>query len=310
MQLSDDVIESSGEQEQRRASNSLDLGTGGIGPLQDNRTSTDGSQDNTDLRRCAGVARTTNLQCKKRVSFLGEEFCPAHGGRQIKAPVTLPMCAAISKTTRQGCRNHVVFVGEQFCSHHGGGAGMAKRAVAAVARNAVPSQTGVTIGATIGAGEVLPNWTEMQSQCLVFLTETHPKSKCGCNALSEPCQGMKLVLWAQSLVALAQQQQQQQSASSNVSAASAPVSASIFEAKPGELTKFIPRKGTADPFGDLYAAVALFGSNILFLPRFFQHIQKEVPVQSATTAAVFAPWVARSNDNSNNDEVEREPTFF
>ncbi len=88
---------------------------------------------------------------------------------------------------------------------------------------------------------------------------------------------MKIVLWAQSMVQLAQQQEASQS--------------TIFKAKVSDLVKFIPTMGAEDSknvFSDLYLAVKMFGSNIFFLPRFYQHIQHE-----ANMEPTFVPELLR-----------------
>jgi hypothetical protein len=111
--------------------------------------------------------------------------------------------------------------------------------------------------------------------------ETHPKSQCKCSTSAEPCQGMKIVMWAQAMVQLAQQQQQQHN---QLETQGTPSSGSIFDAKVSDLVKFIPANvaagdNTKNLFSDLYLAVSMFGSNIFFLPRFFQHIQHEASGQ-------------------------------
>ncbi len=124
-------------------------------------------------------------------------------------------------------------------------------------------------------------WAEIQAQSMHYLMETHPKSQCQCNSSAEPCQGMKLVMWAQAMVQLAQQQRQQHGSQS----------ASIFDAKVSDLVKFIPTNLPGDNknlFSDLYLAVSMFGSNIFFLPRFYQHIQ-----HVATSKPPFVPRLLR-----------------
>jgi hypothetical protein len=250
-----------------------------------------------DLPRCTAIAKTTGQQCCKRVSFAGETKCPKHGGKQIKLVSTLPMCGAISRSTRQPCQNHVTFAGQKFCAFHGG---LTFRSAAmAVTPSFAPQQHQQP---AIFTPSIKPQqqqqqqhnmlreeyenprgWAEIQAQSMKYLMETHPKSQCKCSTSAEPCQGMKIVMWAQAIVQLAQQQQQGPSSSSTT--------ASIFGAKVSDLVKFIPTNAAAGDnknlFSDLYQAVLMFGSNIFFLPRFYQHIQHEASGQPPFVPHLF-----------------------
>jgi hypothetical protein len=243
-----------------------------------------------DLPRCTAIAKTTGQQCCKRVSLNGETKCPKHGGKQIKLMSTLPMCGAISRSTRQPCQNHVTFAGQKFCAFHGG---LTFRSAATMAVAVTPQQqqqpatfTPSIKQPTLVLREEYENprgWAEIQAQSMKYLMETHPKSQCKCSTSAEPCQGMKIVMWAQAMVQLAQQQQQGPSSSSTT--------ASIFDAKVSDLVKFIPTNTAAGDnknlFSDLYLAVSMFGSNIFFLPRFYQHIQHEASGQPPFVPHLF-----------------------
>ncbi len=233
-----------------------------------------------DLPRCTAIAKTTGQQCCKRVSLSGETKCPKHGGKQIKLVSTLPMCGAISKSTRQPCQNHVSLAGQKYCSFHGGAT---FRATAAVAPQQ-PATFTPSIKQQQPLREEYENprgWAEIQTQCMRYLMDTHPKSQCQCATTAEPCQGMRIVMWAQTMVQFAQDHSSSGS--------------SIFDAKASDLVKFIPstQPGNNDNtknnlFSDLYQAVSIFGSNIFFLPRFYQHIQHE-----ASGEPPFVPYLLR-----------------
>jgi hypothetical protein len=246
-----------------------------------------------DLPRCTAIAKTTGQQCCKRVSLNGETKCPKHGGKQIKLVSTLPMCGAISRSTRQPCQNHVTFAGQKFCAFHGG---LTFRSAATMAVAVTPQRQQQPAIFTPPLKPQQHNlmreeyenprgWAEIQAQSMKYLMETHPKSQCKCSTSAEPCQGMKIVMWAQAMVQLAQQHHQLETQGT-------PSSASIFNAKVSDLVKFIPstQQGgdNKNLFSDLYQAVSMFGSNIFFLPRFYQHIQFE-----ATKQPPFVPHLLR-----------------
>jgi hypothetical protein len=237
-----------------------------------------------DMPRCTAIAKSTGLQCCKRVSFADETRCPRHSGRQIKLASALPFCTAISKSTRQQCLNHVSFAGQTLCAIHGGST-LRMAAISPVQRNVlamaapmapVPKQQ--KLQQESKEYEEPRGWANIQVRCMTYLMDTHPKSKCQCSASAEPCQGMKIVLWAQALVQLAQQQEASQS--------------TIFKAKVSDLVQFIPTTNVGDNknlFSDLYAAVRMFGSNIFFLPRFYQHIQHVANVEPTFVPPLLRP---------------------
>jgi hypothetical protein len=278
-------------------------------------TSGSSSVSKGDLPRCTAIAKTTGQQCCKRVSLNGETKCPKHGGKQIKLVSTLPMCGAISKSTRQPCQNHVTFAGQKFCSFHGG---MTFRAAAGTPSFALHQQQPATFTPPLKPQQHQHNmlmreeyenprgWAEIQAQSMKYLMETHPKSQCQCSTSAEPCQGMKIVMWAQALVQLAHQQHQHQ-----LETQGGHSTASIFDAKVSDLVKFIPTtvamagNDNKNLFSDLYLAVSMFGSNIFFLPRFYQHIQHEASGQPP-----FVPHLLRrtttDRESSSGLEMEEE----
>jgi hypothetical protein len=267
-----------------------------------------------DLPRCTAIAKTTGQQCCKRVSLNGETKCPKHGGKQIKLVSTLPMCGAISRSTRQPCQNHVTFAGQKFCAFHGG---LTFRSAATMAVAVTPQRqqqpatfTPSIKQPTLVLREEYENprgWAEIQTQSMKYLMETHPKSQCKCSTSAEPCQGMKIVMWAQALVQFAQQQHHQHNQLETQGTPSS--TTSIFDAKVSDLVKFIPSNVAAGDnknlFSDLYQAVSMFGSNIFFLPRFFQHIQHE-----ASGEPPFVPHLLRrttaDRESSSGLEMEEE----
>jgi hypothetical protein len=268
-----------------------------------NNFSEDSNSD--ELPRCSAVAKSTGLQCKKHVSIVGETNCPKHGGRQLKTAIVLPACNAISKSTRRPCKNQVSSAGQNFCSTHGGSSPSSPSRMVMtpqfqlVQRQGSATSTHIldtsTPTATIQENDeqTIRAWTEMQARSIQFLMETHPKSGCKCSFLSEPCKGIKIAMWAQSLVHLAQTQAQSTG------------SPSLFKAKVSDLTRFIPTAtvaGQGDLFSDLYLAVAMFGSNIFFLPRFYQHIQSEVA--NNNKPSVPQP-IEREDSGSLNIEEEK-----
>jgi hypothetical protein len=261
-----------------------------------------------DLPRCTAIAKTTGQQCCKRVSLAGEVQCPRHGGRQIKLASTLPMCGAISKTSRQMCLNRVSFAGQTRCAVHGG---LTFRAATAVAPS--PQQQPATFTPSLKPPIVLREeyenprgWAEIQTQCMRFLMETHPNSQCNCASTASACQGMKLVMWAQALVQLAQQQQHNQLETQQQQQGSS----SIFDAKVSDLVKFIPSNqpggDNKNLFSDLYLAVSMFGSNIFFLPRFYQHIQHEASGQPPFVAHLLRRTDQRQSVESSSSGLEME----
>ena len=260
-----------------------------------------------ELPRCNAIAKSTGHQCKNHVSILGQLQCPRHGGKQLKIANTLPRCAAICKTTRSPCKNHVTILGASFCTTHGGSGGLK------VSNNISPSPIPLqrtssspspATRITSTPGELLlshmqddtsePNvqlWGEIQAKCIQFLMETHPKSGCKCNSSIEPCKGMQIVMWAQSLVQLAQTQAQTTGRPS------------VFKASTADLLRFNPLSNDNGLFSDLYLAVAMFGAPIFFLPRLYSHIQKEVIVNARTASAGA---LERQESNSNNIEEEQD----
>jgi hypothetical protein len=182
------------------------------------------------------------------------------------------MCSAISKSTRQPCQNHVSGPGYAFCTIHNNQNVLGKTTLIQLLPPAPQKQPSFS-------SKPLPEeyenangcWANIQVQCMRYLMETYPKSKCQCSSSVEPCQGMRLVMWAQAMVQLAQQQK----GSPHSNHAN-----SIFDAKVSDLVKFIPSTGqqhgySNQLFSDLYLAMSMFGSNIFFLPRFYQHIQQK-----------------------------------
>jgi hypothetical protein len=261
-----------------------------------------------DLPRCTAIAKSTGQRCCKRVSLTGETLCPRHGGRQIKLVSTLPMCEAISKSTRSQCLNRVSFAGQTRCSFHGGSS---LRLAVAPSPEQQPATFTPSMKPTIVLREEYENprgWAEIQTRCLQYLIDDHPKSQCKCSTSAEPCQGIRLVMWAQALVQLAQQQQHNQLETQQQQQGSS----SIFDAKVSDLVKFIPSNMVGNDnkslFSDLYLAVSMFGSNIFFLPRFYQHIQHEASGQPP-----FVPHLLRhrtdqrqSVESSSGLEMEEE----
>jgi hypothetical protein len=170
----------------------------------DHSSSVSMSDNNSqELPRCIAIAKSTGLQCKKHVSIIGQLQCPRHGGKQLKIANMLPMCAAISKTTRSPCKNQVTTHGASFCTAHGGGGGLK------VSNNMSPSPIPQLQRTASTPGDLLPSpmendggepnarsWGEIQAKCIQFLMETHPKSGCRCNSSTEPCKGIKIVMWA------------------------------------------------------------------------------------------------------------------
>jgi hypothetical protein len=269
-----------------------------------------------DLPRCTAIAKTTGQQCCKRVSLNGETKCPKHGGKQIKLVSTLPMCGAISRSTRQPCQNHVTFAGQKFCAFHGG---LTFRSAATMAVAVTPQRQQQQQPATFTPPlkpqqhnmlreeyENPRGWAEIQAQSMKYLMETHPKSQCKCASTAQACSGMRIVMWAQALLQLAQQQQQQLETQQQPGSSSA----SIFDAKVSDLVKFIPTNMAGNDnknlFSDLYLAVSMFGSNIFFLPRFYQHIQHEASGQPPFVPHLLHRTTADRESSSSGLEMEEE----
>jgi hypothetical protein len=229
------------------------------------------AQQKGDLPRCNAIAKSTGQQCCKRVSLAGESLCPRHGGKQIRVASMLPMCSATSKSTRQPCQNHVSGSGHAFCTIHNNQTVLRKSTLVQLMAPPAPKPLPEEYENPNGC------WANIQVQCMRYLMETHPKSKCQCSSSVEPCQGIRLVMWAQAMVQLAQQ-------------GGSPNASSIFDAKVSDLVKFIPQPGHSNNlFSDLYLAVSMFGTNIFFLPRFYQHIQHEANMEPPFIPALFRP---------------------
>jgi hypothetical protein len=264
-----------------------------------------------DLPRCTAIAKTTGQRCCKLVSFAGEIKCPRHGGKQIKLPSTLPMCGAISKTSRQPCLNRVHFAGQTRCAVHGGST--LRLAVASMTPQVHQQPATFTPPLKPQQHNMLREeyenprgWAEIQAQSMKYLMETHPKSQCKCASTAQACSGMRIVMWAQALLQLAQQQQQQLETQQQPGSSSA----SIFDAKVSDLVKFIPTNMAGNDnknlFSDLYLAVSMFGSNIFFLPRFYQHIQFEASGQPPFVPHLLRRTNADRESSSSGLEMEEE----
>jgi hypothetical protein len=260
------------------------------------------SNDNNsqELPRCIAIAKSTGLQCKKHVSIMGQLQCPRHGGKQLKIANTLQMCAAISRTTRSPCKNQVTTHGASFCTAHGGGG-------LKVSNNISPSPIPQLQRTPSTPGDLLPSsmednhgelnarsWGEIQAKCIQFLMETHPKSGCRCNSSTEPCKGIKIVMWAQSLVQLAQ------------TPAQTTGTPSVFKANIADLLRFNPLSNDNGLFSDLYLAVAMFGAPIFFLPRFYSHLQNEVVVKVRAASAPMERQESQGNSNNSSISIEEE----
>ena len=162
-----------------------------------------------DLPRCTAIAKSTGQVCCKRVSLAGEVLCPRHGGRQIKLASMLPMCSAISKSTRQPCLNHVTTPGNVFCTIHTTPTALARSPLLAMYQLPQPRQPQPALSSSAMKPEPEEyenprGWANMQLQCIRFLMHTHPQSACPCSTSAEPCQKMRLVMWAQGMIQLAQ----------------------------------------------------------------------------------------------------------
>lgn len=308
-------------------------------------------RDKGNLPRCDAIAKSTGSQCLRKVSLLGERFCPTHGGKQIRPVNNFPKCNAISKTTRQPCQNNASGPNQMFCHIHGGaGAVMAalQRGLSPISPSSpsTPPRTLITTTTTpavihhdngynedeTSSSSSFDNprcWAEVQSVCLEFIMKTHPASKCPC-ASTRPCQSMQLVMFMQDLTKLAQKQQ----------------ASTIFNTKMQDVLRFIPRRrqqhhhhnninddiiediddsnnNDSAPssssgrglFSDLFLAVAMFGTNVFFLPRFFHHIQKEAKLSFATATPIYttsaatrpqAPAATKDHDVHDDDDNDMD----
>lgn len=233
--------------------------------------------------RCAAIASTTKLRCKKLVSFPGEQFCPTHGGRQHKEKVLMALCQAISKTTRQPCKRRVNFAGQQFCSHHGGrkvsDANTLKPTAPPPATNPTMSMmdpitvarfmyqppqfnNGNSNNNAINNNNASGGFDSLQlaNHCVEFLSETHPRMMhaCGCDAQKNvQCKSMTIIKWVQLLIKLTQDQQHVHGGD-------------VFSIRDPQAFHSLTQLGV---FADLYTAVAIFDSSMDFLPALFRHMR-------------------------------------
>ena len=231
--------------------------------------------------RCAAIASTTKLRCKKLVSFPGEQFCPTHGGRQHKEKVLMALCQAISKTTRQPCKRRVNFAGQQFCSHHGGRKVSEANTLKPTAPPPPPTTNPtmsmmdpITVarfmyqppqfnaGNNNNASNSNSNSNssgfdslQLANHCVEFLTETHPRMMhaCGCDAQKNvQCKSMTIIKWVQLLIKLTQG------------------GGDVFSIRDPQKFHSLTQLGV---FADLYTAVAIFDSSMDFLPALFRHMR-------------------------------------
>lgn len=251
--------------------------------LVDSESVSNSNNNSVDgLPRCVAIAVTTKNRCKKNVSVAGEQYCPAHGGAQIKAKVHLPKCQALSQRNRTPCKNTVSIHGESFCSHHGGkakglrqvliqdGSPAAQSLARSGSNSSSSSSNSSSIGGSGGGGSASMdmNWSEVQRVCLEFLLVTHPGSGCTCSP-DKPCPSMSLVFWAQKAMKVSE----------------AAPGKSVFGAPLAQLSTLLPEQNN-HLFQDLYLAVKLFGNNLSLVPQLFHHIQRSF---------------AKSNINNNNN---------
>ena len=283
----------------------------------------DDNDEDVGLSRCAAVATTTKLRCKKLVSFAGEQYCPTHGGRQHKPKIVLHQCQAITKTTRQQCKRRVNFEREQFCSHHGGRkvseAQNVLATVAAAAPQLMRQREPITIAHFVKS-EHHSRWPSsydgmaLAQACMQFLCETHPRmlGKCGCDTTTltpissnaQPiriCRSMAIVRWVQTLVKLMQQ------SANPTDIGQREVLIPLME----QLTIQSGHGNSTGPlFADLRTAVAIFGSSsssslLDFLPALFTHMRRlnvtmchtpsleetnKMPVSRSPSLSSLAAW--------------------
>jgi hypothetical protein len=263
--------------------------------------SLDDQPQQQELQQCNAIAASTRVRCRKFASLPGQTYCASHGGAQLRPKVVMPPCQAISQRSRQPCKNSASD-GSSFCSHHGGQAKSIRRILVqqqgpmpqvrqpttTLHRMAtVRSATQALDSSSASAMDV--NVTSLQTKCLQFLVEGHPKSKCPCTT-DAPCTGLALAKWAQLVISLAQ---------------NAPGS-SIFAVSQTRLASLAPHSHN-DLFADLFEAVNLFGSDVFFLPQLYQHMQRSFQQHKgdallAPNSAEEAATKRQKEGNSNNQQ--------
>lgn len=205
------------------------------------------------LPRCSAQAASTGNRCKKLVSVEGQTFCPAHGGLQIK-PVgnRLAQCAAISKRSGRQCKNRIQVAGETMCAVHGG--------ASKFKANTIATEKSEEDNAALVCASI-------QSACLFYLTEVHPRLLCKCSA-RDPCAGLQMTQCFQRLSKLILSDAQQKKSCNNRA------SVIIVQAESKALLPLMPR-GEHAAFAELFTAVGMFGAkNVAMLALAFECLQQ------------------------------------